>query len=301
MPRAGPAAPFGRRDRRGSRTETWQPRTGIFARERIEIIAAAGRIAARLIMPWAVVAVLLFALQPATARTEAPAAPADVERVRAAAAEELNRFRGENGRAPLVENELLARAAENYARYVAATGIYEHDADGRQPAERAAEQGYEACVLLENLAFAESPGGFTAEDLAQRFVRGWIASPGHRENLLNGDVSEAGLAAARSVRNGAYYGVHLLARPRRHEMAFRVANGTGRAIRYRLSPAGRQALFELQPRESNEHVRCAAGRLQVEGARDEEAIANDTEYRVREQDGRLVVDARERRGGAAGQ
>jgi uncharacterized protein YkwD len=71
--------------------------------------------------------------------------------------------------------------------------------DAEQPtlASRAQYVGYAFSRIAENVAL----GYPTAETV----VQGWMASTGHRANILNRDVVETGIAIARSSGGGVYY------------------------------------------------------------------------------------------------
>jgi uncharacterized protein YkwD len=63
--------------------------------------------------------------------------------------------------------------------------------------DRARESGYLYSRLAENVAL-----GYPN---AETVVQGWMASKGHRANILNRDVEETGIAIARSSAGGLYY------------------------------------------------------------------------------------------------
>ena len=71
------------------------------------------------------------------------------------------------------------------ARFMARADHYSHEADGKTPAQRAQEQGYAYCIVLENIASLYSSEGFGTQELADRVMQGWKQSQGHRENMLD--------------------------------------------------------------------------------------------------------------------
>lgn len=102
--------------------------------------------------------------------------------------------------APLSYHPTLARAAQNHSEDMMAAGVMSHDTpvgavhyppgttfDGRILAE-----GYLFSTAGENIAW-----GFASADSV---LQGWLASPGHCLNLLNGGFSEIGLG-----REGSYW------------------------------------------------------------------------------------------------
>lgn len=94
-------------------------------------------------------------------------------------------------------NPALTAAARAFAAYLAKTGKFAHEADGRKPEDRAQAQGYQYCLVAENLAWNLNSRGFESAQLAREVVDGWKASPGHRENLLLQGATEIGVAVVR--------------------------------------------------------------------------------------------------------
>lgn len=163
-----------------------------------------------------------------------------------------NAARRDEGRAALVPQAALTAAAREFAQYMARTDHYAHDADGRQPEQRAEAQGYAYCRLAENIAYQFSSVGFGDDELAQRLVQGWMNSPGHRRNLLDPEVTDIGVGLARSARSGRHYAVQLFGRPESMKSAFRFTNAARVSITYELAGD----TFVLEPRMTREHVQC---------------------------------------------
>lgn len=124
----------------------------------------------------------------------------------------VNDFRAENNLPPLEREARLDQTARYFADYMAASGRLDHLADGKTPAARVTQRGYVYCVISENIAYEYSSRGFAAERLARNFVDGWRDSPTHRENMLDPNVTQSGLAVARSAKN-EYYAAQLFGRP----------------------------------------------------------------------------------------
>ena len=125
----------------------------------------------------------------------------------------VNEARGEYGLQPLEREARLEATARYFADYVAASGRFDHQADGTTAAARVKQRGYDYCVLSENIAYEYSSRGFTAGRLARTFVEGWLQSPMHRQNILDGNVTQTGLGVSRNAKN-EYFAVQLFARPR---------------------------------------------------------------------------------------
>ncbi len=104
-----------------------------------------------------------------------------------AALSAVNGYRAQQGRAPLSYSTALDRAAQAHVDDMARRGYFSHDgADGSTVGSRVAGQGYGWCVVAENIAKGQ-------RDLAA-VMQAWIASPGHRRNLRNRDVTQFALA-----------------------------------------------------------------------------------------------------------
>jgi uncharacterized protein YkwD len=82
-----------------------------------------------------------------------------------------------------------------------------HVLDGKGPAERTKDAGYDYLNLAENVAEAENT------PLAD-VMKGWMESKIHRENILNGEVTETGLGIARTEK-GVYYYTQVFAKPKK--------------------------------------------------------------------------------------
>lgn len=163
-----------------------------------------------------------------------------------------NRFREDEHRSTLRVNKQLTETARAFARYMAENDRYGHHADGQQPADRAKKQGYDYCIVLENIAYYYNSAGTRSEEMSQEFFHGWKNSPGHRRNMLDRDVSETGVAIARSAKSGHYYAVQLFGRPASERIEFQLANRLGMAIEYKVL----DKTFSLEPRTVRIHQVC---------------------------------------------
>ena len=96
---------------------------------------------------------------------------------------EMNRVRGVRGRPPLRVATTLRRAARGQSRYLVKAGVLDHDsADGSPFWTRFLAAGFPRDrYMAENLAqlYGCDAGS------ARRTVTMWMASPGHRANLLS--------------------------------------------------------------------------------------------------------------------
>ena len=194
-----------------------------------------------------------------------PAVPAPSRQPQLAEASRLivartNDLRRERQLGAVQPNAALGRAAQQFAGYMAGSDRYGHEADGRAPAQRAQALGYDYCLVTENIAFQYSSAGFATGELAQRFVEGWINSPGHRENMLDRQATDTGVAVAQSPRSGRYYAVQMFGRPRSLHIVFSLANRSGTALRYEFGGE----TITLTPRVTQTHEVCLAQPLKIE-------------------------------------
>lgn len=105
-----------------------------------------------------------------------------------------NEQRINNGLPPLLYNDILALAAENKAKDLLSSGYFGHNTpDGKNFSLWISDAGYEYSYVGENLAmdFATNVG----------VMQGWINSGKHKENILNDNYKEIGIAAVNGEFN----------------------------------------------------------------------------------------------------
>jgi uncharacterized protein YkwD len=140
-------------------------------------------------LAWAVATWLLIA---GATRAESPS-PSAATRLEAELLTASNAARAEHGLPALQADPGLARAARAHAAENAARGVLDHgspDPARDTPLERIGLAGVALVEVGENLALM--PGS----DVAAEAVRGWLASPPHRANLLDPDFTHVGFGAA---------------------------------------------------------------------------------------------------------
>ncbi len=162
-----------------------------------------------------------------------------------------NSFRKEHKLSPLSADEQLTAAARDFAKFMASSGKYGHQADGRQPFERAERHGYEYCVVLENIAFKYESAGIGQEELIRFFVESWKNSPRHRKNMLDPDITHTGVAVADRGK-GYYYAVQMFGRPKSAMVTFEIANRADIPLEYKV---GEESLT-LLPQRIREQDLC---------------------------------------------
>ncbi|MEV6781715.1 CAP domain-containing protein [Streptomyces sp. NPDC051098] len=122
--------------------------------------------------------------KPATPKPAAPVS-GDVARVVAL----VNSERGKAGCAPVKSNAKLAKAAQDHSKDMAAHRNMSHTgSDGSEPGQRITRAGYQWSTYGENVAY-----GY---DTPESVMAGWMASPGHKRNILNCAFKEIGVGHA---------------------------------------------------------------------------------------------------------
>lgn len=123
---------------------------------------------------------------PASATCPTPArSAADAPRLVAL----LNAERARAGLGPLTLAPALSVVAQAHACDLAARGDIGHSgSDGSTLTERLARGGIAAAMVAENTASGQSS--------AEAVLAGWLASPGHRANILRPNAARVGLGQA---------------------------------------------------------------------------------------------------------
>src|SRR5580765_2736917 len=139
----------------------------------------------------------------------APAAGADPSpsEVEADVVRHVNAARGEEMRPPLRVDPDVARIAREYSCALLRRGTLSHTgADGTTVADRIRAAGKSYIALGENLA--SSTG---TREPAEAAMNGWMASAGHRENIMRPDFTDTGVGVCRD--GATYYVTQLFLRP----------------------------------------------------------------------------------------
>lgn len=124
----------------------------------------------------------------------------------------IDRERAAHGERPLSADERLTRAAEGHSRDMVARDYFEHDSPGGQtPLERIRASGFippgHGFAVAENIAW-----GTMWLASPREIVQAWMASPGHRANILDPSLRHTGIGVApgvpRSLGKGQHGGVY---------------------------------------------------------------------------------------------
>lgn len=100
-----------------------------------------------------------------------------------------NFYRDQEHLPPLTENQILDLVSDNKTNDMFEKQYFDHiSPDGKSVADQVKTAGYRFKMVGENLAL----GDFKNE---KELVDAWMASPGHRANILNKDFKEIGVSA----------------------------------------------------------------------------------------------------------
>jgi uncharacterized protein YkwD len=117
---------------------------------------------------------------------------ANLAAIRAAVLCLVNRERVAAGLPALADDPQLAVAAQRHSDDMVARAFFDHvTPEGVAPTARIAAAGYACSACAENIAYGSGPLSTPAQ-----IVAGWMASPGHRANILNGALRHSGIGMA---------------------------------------------------------------------------------------------------------
>ena len=109
-----------------------------------------------------------------------------------------NAERVRRGLRALTVDQRLAAAAQAHSADMVQRGFFAHESpDGRQVWDRAVAAGYAYRKVAENIAAGQRS--------AEEVVRGWMESPGHRANILDGDLAQIGVGRVEGGSYGVYW------------------------------------------------------------------------------------------------
>ena len=143
------------------------------------------------------VAVIVAVLLPAVALAAAGPQVSPADRLEEAVLDELNLVRLEYGRSQLKLNPRLTAAADSHTLDMVRSGFFGHEsADGSHFSRRL--KGFYRPRAARRWAVGENLIWQTERLSARAAVAAWLASAGHRENLLEPGFREVGIAAVRA-------------------------------------------------------------------------------------------------------
>ncbi len=216
------------------------------------------------------------------------AGPADTGAAAIAILAGVNGLRQQAGVAPLARDPALDKAAERFATFMAESGRYGHDADGRRAGDRATAAGYDSCRLSENIGTIEHGQGLSTPELTRFFVEGWRDSRPHHAALMAGSAMDTGIAVAKAPGANRYYAVQLFGRPRSQEVRYALVNRLDQSIAFRrggkpdtLKPGMVVTLRSCRPNEiALEGIAGSGALLEPEDGVRYEIVADGTVAKV---------------------
>jgi uncharacterized protein YkwD len=132
------------------------------------------------------------------AGTQTPARPSGDRRLESQVVALVNRERAQVGCGPVRSEPRLALAARRHSQDMADNNYFEHTSqDGRDFTARIKAAGYRGFAAAENIA----AGNGTAAGVMDQ----WMTSEGHRNNILNCDLTELGVGVGKGGNYGIYW------------------------------------------------------------------------------------------------
>ncbi len=127
----------------------------------------------------------------------------------------VNAERTERGLPPLRISPRLRNAASRHSNDMVAQGFFDHNSpNGQDVVDRSRAAGYmrphRSWMVAENIGWGT--GTFATP---RAMVRSWMESPGHRANILNEDMRDAGVGIAAQSPTGEAGGTYTLVFGRR--------------------------------------------------------------------------------------
>lgn len=120
--------------------------------------------------------------------------------------QQINQVRQQDGLTKLKNNDRLAAVARRYSQQMAEQNFFSHTSpDGTTPADRVRAGRIFYYVVGENLF-----KGTNVATPASAAVKGWLQSPGHRENILRPVFAETGVGVWK--KDNTYYITQLFLR-----------------------------------------------------------------------------------------
>jgi uncharacterized protein YkwD len=108
-----------------------------------------------------------------------------------------NQERKQHDLPPLQPAPILFKVARGHSANMAKQEKMAHVLDGKTPYQRIKGAGYAYRYSGENVAYGEVE--------LEEIMKAWMASPAHRDNILNRKFTEIGLGLATSEKGEVYY------------------------------------------------------------------------------------------------
>lgn len=110
----------------------------------------------------------------------------------------VNQERAQRNLKPLTWNDQLAQVARAHSKDMSERNFMSHtNPDGLSPFDRMKNSGIRYTMAAENIA--------AGQPTPEAVMEGWMNSPGHRENILNPDLTELGVGFYQGSGSYRYY------------------------------------------------------------------------------------------------
>lgn len=188
-----------------------------------------------------------------------------------------NDLRTSVGLEELSASEPLRAAATEFARFMLAEGKYGHQADGRRPAQRAEDAGYEYCIVRENIAYIVDPNRPESLTIAKNFFDGWKDSEEHRENMLGEHIRQTAVALA-SEDGKTFYAVQMFGRPASAKFKIQIKNQTDATQALIFRTADSRDEIEVSPGTTLSLSRCIPTAISLESSEDRLTVKESRQF-----------------------
>lgn len=112
----------------------------------------------------------------------------------------INSYRASKGLSSLSMNTSVSDVASRHSKNMHDKNELNHVLDGKSPSDRLNDAGIGFLTMVENVAF-----NMGYSDPVQVCFDGWVKSPGHNANMLNSDITDAGIGIYYSQARGWWF------------------------------------------------------------------------------------------------
>ncbi len=147
-----------------------------------------------------------------------------------------NDIRVKHGLGTVIWDEKLSVAARQHTKEMVEEDYFEHTSpheEWKSPSQRAYLSGHLNSHVGENILFIKNPRQRTASEYAKEFLRLWMNSPGHRENILTKDWTMLGVGVYK--KDNHIYAGQLFGEDWAEVKSATLQEANGMILTYRLS------------------------------------------------------------------
>lgn len=126
----------------------------------------------------------------------------------------VNTERAKAGLPALTHATNLRNVARSHSIDMNAKSYFAHNSpDGKTPADRLTAAGIGFSSWAENIRWVSAPRTDVANDIMYETTTGWMNSPGHRANILNGNLTQIGVGVYLNPARDRYYATQVFIKP----------------------------------------------------------------------------------------